>query len=115
MRNAFPTFFLLCSLLPALAWAQAQAETPAKTNSAESSGSTQPQNMPPAPSRPDSKIENIQHEDSGSRIDELRVGGVTQTITVQPKGGNLPPYDLSPENSRQSGSSGKRGWTVLGF
>jgi hypothetical protein len=74
-----------------------------------------PETAPPQQGRPDSKIENISHEDKGSRIDELRVGGVTKSITVQPKGGNMPAYDLSPEQSRQGGQSGKRGWTVLGF
>jgi hypothetical protein len=116
MRNVLSTTFLLCSLLPALSWAQAQAQTPVKNKPAPvSPGAVYPETAPPQQGRPDSKIENISHEDKGSRIDELRVGGVTKSITVQPKGGNMPAYDLSPEQSRQGGQSGKRGWTVLGF
>ncbi|MEP6972427.1 MAG: hypothetical protein ABJA49_18405, partial [Betaproteobacteria bacterium] len=37
-------------------------------------------NAVPAPAqRPDRRIERIQIEDAGSRIDELRVGGETQS------------------------------------
>ncbi len=70
-------------------------------------------------------IERIHHEDKGSRIDELRVGGETKSITVTPKG-NMPSYDIKPENGNRSptannrdgtttGSSGSSGWKVLGF
>ena len=70
-------------------------------------------------------IERIHHEDKGSRIDELRVGGETKSITVSPKG-NMPPYEVKPENGNRSptannrdgstsGSSGSSGWKVLGF
>ena len=119
MRNAITTTFFLCSLLPALAWAQAQTPSPVKPKStstvAVKPAAAYPETAPPVQGRPDSKIENISHEDKGSRIDELRVGGVTKSITVQPKGGNMPAYDLNPEQGRQGNSSGKRGWTVLGF
>jgi hypothetical protein len=115
MRNALFTTFLLFSLLTAQSWAQAQTPAPAKTKPAAATASNYPETVVPPAGRPDPKIENISHEDKGSRIDELRVGGVTKSITVQPKGGSMPPYDLSPENSRQGGSTGKRGWTVLGF
>jgi hypothetical protein len=70
-------------------------------------------------------IERIRHEDKGARIDELRVGGETKTITVTPKG-NMPSYEVKPENGNRSpttsnrdgstsGSSGTSGWKVLGF
>ena len=70
------------------------------------------------------KIERIRVEDSGSRIDELRVGGETQSITVSPKG-NMPAYDVLPasanrapsggERNSASGSGGTRVWKILGF
>ncbi|MCE1249163.1 MAG: hypothetical protein LWW82_00340, partial [Comamonadaceae bacterium] len=33
------------------------------------------------------RAERIEVEDAGSRVDELRIGGQTQSITVQPKTG----------------------------
>lgn len=53
------------------------------------------------------RTERIQIEDSGAVIDELRVGGETKTITVQPKG-RLPTYQVEP-------TSGERSWKILGF
>ena len=58
-------------------------------------------------SRTNQLIERIHVEGGTSRIDELRVGGETRSITVQPKGG-LPAYDVQP-------STGTRAWKVLGF
>ena len=82
------------------------------------------QDDPAAPGRRNQKIERIVHEDAGSRIDELRVGGQTQAITVQPKA-DVPEYSVEPANlSRnrpredRSGSTeagGTRSWTVLKF
>ena len=60
----------------------------------------------PAPTI-EKRTERIRVEDAGNRIDELRVGGETKTITVQPKGG-MPSYDVKPE-------SGERSWKILGF
>jgi hypothetical protein len=66
------------------------------------------------------KIERIQHEDAGTRIDELRVRGETRSITVQPKNG-APSYDVTPprggeEPSPGSGSTtGRSRWRLLNF
>ena len=78
-----------------------------------------------APSgRPDQKIERIRTEDAGSRIDEVRVGGQTQSITVQPKiGDNLPAYEVKPLGSARGAApastggdtTGARVWNVLKF
>jgi len=76
-----------------------------------------------AESRRDQRIERIQIEDAGSRIDELRVGGETQSIVVSPKGG-MPAYDVIPGSASRNLSRGERGsgavggtrvWKVLGF
>lgn len=56
---------------------------------------------------PEQRIELIHVEDAGARIDELRVGGQTQSITVQPKDG-LPTYQVEPR-------TGERSWKILGF
>jgi len=77
----------------------------------------------PAPSgRPDQAIKRIRTEDAGTRIDELRVGGETQQIIVQPKTGGAA-YEVKPaEGARgaapSSGSNetnGSRVWNVLKF
>jgi len=105
-------FFILPSLVLGClgsALAQSQPAAPARADS-----------PPPAGGRPEQQIEKIRHEDAGSRIDELRVGGETRSITVQPKGA-VPPYELSPDSSNRnpaaagSGSEGKRGWNLFKF
>lgn len=65
-------------------------------------------------------------EDEGSRIDELRVRGQTQRITVTPKAGGkaIRPYEIIPSTGSQAlleapngvkGAAGKRVWHVLSF
>ena len=90
---------LVTLLVGSLGLCQAQAQTTAS----------------PAPMREggqpgagiEKRTERILIEDAGSRIDELRVGGETRSITVQPKGG-APRYQIQP-------SSGERSWNVLVF
>lgn len=66
------------------------------------------------------RIERIELEDAGSRIDELREGGQTRTITVQPKA-RVPSYDVQPAGSSADnreagpGSAGRRTWKILNF
>ena len=72
--------------------------------------------------RPDRAIERIRTEDAGSRIDELRVGGETQSITVQPAA-NVPAYEVRPMDASRAGSgsaadtgsTGSRFWNILKF
>ena len=70
------------------------------------------------------RTERIKIEDAGSRVDELRVGGQTQTISVQPKTGSMPSYEVqSPEGTgnrtgSQNGAetnTAPRVWNVLKF
>ena len=71
------------------------------------------------------RIERIELEDAGNRIDELRVGGQTQHITVQPKTGTpLPAYEVRandgararPGNFNQSDSvTAPRVWNLRQF
>lgn len=79
----------------------------------------------PAPNsagRPDQAIQRIRTEDAGTRIDELRVGGETQQITVQPKTGGAA-YEVKPaEGARgtapaatSNDTNGSRVWNVLKF
>jgi hypothetical protein len=74
--------------------------------------------------RADQRIESIVHEDAGSRIEERRYGGQTETIDVKPKGG-MPAYQVDPANLKRtrpdtarsglSGAGGQRSWNVLSF
>jgi hypothetical protein len=76
------------------------------------------------PGRPDQTIQHIRTEDAGSRIDEVRVGGETQSITVQPKTGNgMPAYEVKPSDTARGAAPstskndtmGSRVWNVLKF
>lgn len=79
---------------------------------------------PAAPGRAEQRIERIQIEDAGSRIDELRVGGQTQSIVVSPRGG-MPAYDVLPDGTGRNLTRGERGngaasggtrvWKLLSF
>ena len=78
---------LLFAAVAVLPLAAAMAQTP------ESGAAVRAK--PAASARPDKKIERIRTEDAGTRIDELRVGGETQQITVQPKTGGAT-YEVKP-------------------
>lgn len=97
---------LLLTLLPAAVLAQAKIER---------EGTLDP--------RRNQKIEFIRIEDAGNRIDEVRVGGQTQSVTVQPKA-PVPAYEMPPSDIARSrpvdtreGSSGskQRVWNIFGF
>ena len=73
--------------------------------------------------RQNQKVERIRIEDKANRIDEVRVGGQTQSVTVQPKAA-VPAYELQPDDLARSrpsesreGFSGRkqRVWNVFGF
>jgi len=115
MNHAFRLLVAAAAALPlAAAMAQAPAQDAAAPAKAEA---------PPAPSgRPDQTIKRIRTEDAGTRIDELRVGGETQQIMVQPKTGGAA-YEVKPaEGARgaapaagNSDTNGTRVWNVLKF
>jgi hypothetical protein len=109
LRLATPVLLALAIAGTGLTHAQTPpADTPASTSG----------------QRPEQRIERIRIEDAGSRIDELRVGGETQSIVVSPKGG-MPAYDVVPERGNSNLTRGERGstgntggtrvWKVLGF
>lgn len=83
MRAA--SFFLLLGLAAGSALAQTPAPTTADAAPQE-----------PLDGRLNQRVERILIEDEGSRVSELRVGGQTQSITVQPKTGSLPAYEVQP-------------------
>ena len=80
-----------------------------------------PVEAPREPTSPRDRIERITHEDGLTRIDELRVGGQTQSIDVQPKNG-APAYQIQPEaggttdtSGKRTGNAGRSSWRVLNF
>lgn len=116
----------ICSLLLAgaaatLACAPALAQTAAPVSG---QARTLEPGTNPSSRRPEPTIQRIRVEDAGSRIDEVRVGGETQSITVQPKT-NVPAYEVLPSDATKgggtapstsgAGSTGKRVWNVLKF
>jgi len=78
-----------------------------------------PPESTPLPAGQEKAIERITHEDALSRIDEVRVGGQTRSIAVQPKNG-APAYEVAPLPGADTaiegqGSSGRSRWRVLSF
>lgn len=101
----------LTLLLPLVCLAPAGAQTPPSSDARND-----------RPARQDQRVEHIRHQDAGSRIDEVRIGGETRSITVQPKG-NAPAYEVGPESinrnpasaDRERGAGGSGGWKIGNF
>jgi len=91
---------ILPLFLAGLSLCQAQTTAP----NPSSAGGTRPEAQSAGVEK---RTERIQIEDAGSRIEELRVGGETRSITVQPKG-DMPSYQVQP-------GSGQRSWTIAIF
>jgi hypothetical protein len=100
-------------LAPILAWTVVAAQTvPPPPTSA------------PAEGRKNQRVERIHHEDAGVRIDELRYGGQTQSIVVQPKA-IVPEYEIQPTDLARSrpadhrdgmsSATGQRVWNLFRF
>jgi hypothetical protein len=76
-----------------------------------------------APKEPDEpKVQTTVIEDAATRIEEVKVRGQTQRITVQPKG--MKAYEIIPADQgrdmsesagSQRGAAGKRVWRILTF
>lgn len=110
MRAPLP---IVLALLVATA---AAAQAPALAPSAPASLTREP-----LEGRSNQKVERIEHEDAGSRIEERRYGGQTERITVQPKNG-MPEYEVAPDANRPgdtrdgpASAAGRQRWNVLRF
>jgi hypothetical protein len=108
--------FRFFALAPLLACAALAAQTvPAPPQVQES----QPQD-----GRRNQRVERIHVEDAGAKIDEVRYGGQTQSITVQPKA-NVPEYEIQPTDLARSrpadhrdglsSATGQRVWNLFKF
>ncbi len=97
-----------------LSSASLQAQTPAPAAAA----APVERSAEPLDGRRNQKIEHITVEDAGARVDEMRYGGVTQSISVQPKNA-MPAYEVQPTDERRArqgdGSGGSRVWNVMKF
>jgi hypothetical protein len=104
MRTSLVLIVLLGAALPVLAQAPVERET----------------KLDP---RKNQKIEHLTVEDKSNRIDEVRVGGQSQSVKVQPKG--APAYEMQPTDlARGAGATDSRNgfaerkqrvWNVFGF
>lgn len=86
-------------------------------------GQTAPLEQPRQTASPRDRIERITNEDALTRIDEVRVGGETKSIDVQPKNG-APAYQINPGASgsatgevggKRTGNAGRSSWRILDF
>ena len=107
-------FVLLAAVLAAAASASAQTAAP---------GRAVPERDATTHDANNQRIERIEVEDAGSRIDELREGGQTKSITVQPKAA-VPAYQVQPADPTGTsagsadsapGSTGRRVWKLGEF
>ncbi|CAB5696551.1 Protein of uncharacterised function (DUF2782) [Delftia tsuruhatensis] len=123
--RAAPLLILL-SLAASPVLAQNTTPAPAASTAPADAGSAQPApdtGRPESRDRTNQRVEHIHVEDGGSRVDELRVGGQTRSITVQPKVGDMPSYEVqSNDGARASrnrgdgdGTNGTRVWNLKKF
>lgn len=117
MRAVSFALLLACSTAPALSQNNAKNGTYRLND-----GPEQLSNSEQKSDHLNQRTERIRVEDGGSRVDELRVGGQTQSITVQPKVGTMPEYEVQPadgvRNRLRNGSestTGARVWNVMKF
>ena len=106
---------------PILAWFFAACALPLAAQTAQTDA------LPAAPlvaekTRPEPKVEQIHHQDKSVAIDEVRVGGQTQSIEVKPSNEKLRPYQVQPEKadagiSDKSSAKGmtNRSWKLFNF
>ena len=78
----------------------------------------------PAPTpdtRPEPRIQRTVVEDDNVKIEELRVRGQLQRITVSPKASGVRPYEIAPPDSgrdpsqQSKGISGRSLWQLFSF
>ncbi len=118
MRALTTLFLLAVATAPALA--QTSAQNPVQPTEQEREQLLNQEQKQEG--RRNQRTERIRIEDEGSRVDELRIGGQTQSITVQPKVGNLPAYEVQPSdgvrNRPRNGAetdTGSRVWNLKKF
>lgn len=74
----------------------------------------------PAPRSGEPKVENKVAEDDQVRIEELRVRGAVQQVTVHNKKGSAPDYQIvlpraGRDGARERDAAGQRVWRLISF
>lgn len=115
----------LLALASAPAFAQTAAPAPAPQGATAQAVESEAGATGTEPGRLNQRVERIRIEDGGSRVDEVRVGGQTQSITVQPKAGStMPEYEVQPSDGPRAQPGGRNGsetitgprvWNVMKF
>ena len=114
--------FLILSLAAGSVLAQTSNTAPAEATAAPAPQGKQDNSA--ATGKHNQRIEHIRVEDGGSRVDETRVGGQTQSITVQPKVGSMPEYEVQSNDGARAArnrdthsgdTTGTRVWNFLKF
>lgn len=122
--RAAPLFIFLT-----LAASSVLAQNPTPAPAASPAPATATEQTAPDTAKPEGRdrtnqrVEHIHVEDGGSRVDELRVGGQTRSITVQPKVGDMPSYEVQSNDGARSsrnrgdgdGTNGTRVWNLKKF
>ena len=122
MKTALRHLFAAVIAALPLAAAMAQTQAPAPARLAPPARPEAAPDTANKPGRGDPTIERIRTEDAGSRIDELRVGGETKQIAVQPKT-TVPAYEVKPAEgargtpppSTSNDTNGSRVWNFFKF
>jgi hypothetical protein len=99
---------LLCILIVAVVAMASAVSANAQTQAAAPAA--------PREEAPEPKVERIVVQDDAMRIDELRVRGVTQSVSVSPK--NAPQYNVAPTTPAkppEDKSQGRRTWRLFWF
>lgn len=112
-----PAAALACWLLAAGACAQT---APPVAPAAPTAQATAPEPAPAPQRRTEAVARVTVIEDDGVRIEETRLRGAAQRITVQSKVGNAREYEIlvgrgGRDPSQDRGAAGQRAWSVLGF
>jgi len=111
---------LTCVLGTGPAWGQTGSSKPVTgTESKATLLSISEQNGNPPDERPLPLMAHARFEDDGSIIDEIRIGGETRRVTVQPKA-NMPAYEIRPTNGARrahtvDANGSPRVWNLLNF
>ncbi|MGC4075707.1 MAG: hypothetical protein QM702_01470 [Rubrivivax sp.] len=103
------------SLLPALALLAAATCAQAQTAPPPEAAASAPASRIPEPA-----VQRQVSEDDNVRIEELKVRGQTQSITVRSKLPGVKPYEIVPSSGARDPSqpgdlSGQRVWHMLSF
>ena len=87
-------------------------------------GAAEADDAPSATRTPEPKVQLLVIEDDGARIEELRVRGQTQRISVTPKGAIKQGYEIIPADGARDmsysagssrGAAGQRVWRIFTF